>query len=72
MFMLWFLAFRPQTLPSSVSPVVVGAALAYADGYTHALREAFAFWIFALFIQIGTNLHNDYGRRIFISHVYPS
>jgi len=63
MFMLWFLAFRPQTLPASVSPVVVGAALAYADGFRNALGEALAFWIFALFIQIGTNLHNDYGKR---------
>lgn len=59
-FKLWFLAIRPQTLPASVSPVAVGFALAYADGYREHLIEALVFWLFALFIQIGTNLHNDY------------
>ena len=60
MLKLWFLAIRPQTLPASVSPVAVGAALAYADGHRGGLREALAFFVFALLIQIGTNLHNDY------------
>jgi 1,4-dihydroxy-2-naphthoate octaprenyltransferase len=58
-FLLWFLAIRPQTLPASLSPVAVGAALAFADGHTN-VRDALTFWVFALFIQIGTNLHNDY------------
>mmetsp|Transcript_52752 Transcript_52752/g.98032 ORF Transcript_52752/g.98032 Transcript_52752/m.98032 type:complete len:334 (-) Transcript_52752:61-1062(-) len=58
---LWFLAIRPQTLPASLSPVAVGAAMAYSDGNRGAVLEnAFVFWLFALFIQIGTNLHNDY------------
>jgi 1,4-dihydroxy-2-naphthoate octaprenyltransferase len=63
---LWLVAIRPQTLPASLSPVVVGSALAIADyGWNMVrLREAIAFWMFALFIQIGTNLHNDYADFI--------
>ena len=58
---LWFLAIRPQTLPASLSPVIVGYALALADfGSNVRFIEACVFWLFALFIQIGTNLHNDY------------
>ena len=62
MLKLWFVAIRPQTLPASLSPVLVGAVLAVADhGWAHVrVHDASAFWLFALFIQIGTNLHNDY------------
>ena len=56
---IWLLAIRPQTLPASVTPVIVGCALAHADGARNH-GEAFLFWLFALAIQIGTNLHNDY------------
>ena len=54
----WLLAIRPKTLPAAVSPVVVGCAVAWAEG-------AFAFWpaaaafAVALLLQIGANLAND-------------
>ncbi len=55
----WFLASRPKTLTISISPVLIGTTMAMTDGF-------FSFWIFfytlltGLFIQIGTNLANDY------------
>lgn len=55
----WVLAVRPKTLPATVAPVVVGTALAYADG-SFALLPALAALVGALLIQIGTNLANDY------------
>lgn len=55
----WILAARPKTLPAAVSPVVVGAALAYADG-VFALGPALAALMGALLLQIGSNLANDY------------
>lgn len=53
------MAIRPKTLPAAVSPVLVGIAMAIADGVFAAL-PAFAAMIGALLIQIGTNLANDY------------
>jgi 1,4-dihydroxy-2-naphthoate octaprenyltransferase len=52
-------AIRPRTLGLAVTPVVLGSAIAWADG--HALRVAafVAALACALLIQIGTNLHND-------------
>ena len=57
----WFLACRPKTLPVSLSPVVVGSAIAWHD--THALLwlPLLAAALGAAFIQIGTNLFNDVG-----------
>jgi 1,4-dihydroxy-2-naphthoate octaprenyltransferase len=55
----WLMAARPRTLGLSVTPVVVGAALAWAlDGQVHWLAVAAAL-IASMFIQMGTNLHND-------------
>jgi 1,4-dihydroxy-2-naphthoate octaprenyltransferase len=55
----WLMAARPRTLSLSVTPVVVGAALAWAaEGKVHWLATAAAF-IASGFIQVGTNLHND-------------
>ena len=56
---VWWIAIRPKTLWAAVSPVVVGTAIAYADGYFHA-PSALVALLCALLIQIGTNLHNDY------------
>ncbi|HEU0025177.1 MAG TPA: 1,4-dihydroxy-2-naphthoate polyprenyltransferase [Thermoleophilaceae bacterium] len=58
-FRLWLLAARPRTLPAAVAPVLVGTALALTD---HDLRPlAFvAALVGSVFIQIGTNLSNDY------------
>ena len=56
---IWIDAARPKTLPAGVAPVLIGAAMAYADGGFHA--GIFAAIIFAvLMIQIGTNYANDY------------
>jgi 1,4-dihydroxy-2-naphthoate octaprenyltransferase len=59
-FKFWLLAARPKTLVAAIVPVMVGTALAsrYAlIDWPVALHILFA----AIFIQIGTNLSNDYG-----------
>ncbi len=56
---VWILAARPKTLFASVSPVIMGTAMAYAEGRFHAL-SAFAALLGAVLIQIGTNFANDY------------
>lgn len=55
----WFLATRPRTLVAGIVPVAVGSALAYRD-QVFSLLPASAALVGALFIQIGTNLVNDY------------
>jgi 1,4-dihydroxy-2-naphthoate octaprenyltransferase len=52
------LAARPQTLGVGIAPVVLGTALAHADGSAHALAAAAAL-CGALLLQIGTNFAND-------------
>src|SRR3954453_14403909 len=56
---LWLLAARPRTLPAAVAPVLVGTALAGTEGTFKPLRFVCAL-IGSVFIQIGTNLANDY------------
>ena len=56
---IWLMAARPRTLPAAVAPVLVGTALAATEGTFHALVFVAAM-IGALFIQVGTNLSNDY------------
>src|SRR5947209_344819 len=56
---IWLMAARVRTLPASVAPVLVGTALAGYGGVFHALRFIAAL-IGAVFIQVGTNLSNDY------------
>ena len=56
---VWLLACRPATLLAGVTPVVVGAALAQANG-VFQLGPALGALLGATFIQIGTNLANDY------------
>jgi 1,4-dihydroxy-2-naphthoate octaprenyltransferase len=55
----WAMAIRPKTLPAATSPVVVGSALALADG-VFSLVLALAVLVGALLLQIGANLANDY------------
>jgi 1,4-dihydroxy-2-naphthoate octaprenyltransferase len=55
----WVMAARPQTLPAGASPVVLGTALAVADG-VFAPLPALAALVGALLIQVGTNFANDY------------
>lgn len=56
---IWLLATRPKTWFASISPVLLGSAMAMKDGFFHP-------WIFfftlltGLGIQISTNLANDF------------
>ena len=56
---LWLAAARPKTLPAAVAPVLVGTALAVREGAFDALVLACAL-VGSVFIQVGTNLSNDY------------
>ncbi len=56
---IWLMAARPRTLPAAVAPVLVGTALAWTDGSIDLIAFAAAM-LGALFIQVGTNLSNDY------------
>jgi 1,4-dihydroxy-2-naphthoate octaprenyltransferase len=53
------MAARPRTLPAAIAPVLVGTALAGYGGVFHAARFVAAL-LGAVFIQVGTNLSNDY------------
>src|SRR2546428_8761091 len=53
------MAARVRTLPASVAPVLVGTSLALGAGTFHALAFVAAL-LGAIFIQVGTNLSNDY------------
>jgi len=55
----WLLAVRPKTLPAAISPVLVGTAMAWADGY-FSLFPALAAAGGALLLQIFSNFANDY------------
>jgi 1,4-dihydroxy-2-naphthoate polyprenyltransferase len=56
---IWLIAARVRTLPASIAPVLVGTALAGQAHVFHPLRFVAAL-IGAIFIQVGTNLSNDY------------
>lgn len=56
---IWLMASRLPTLPAAVVPVIVGTAVAAADGYFR-FGVLVAALVAALLIQIGTNLANDY------------
>ncbi len=56
----WIIASRPRTLPASVAPVIVGAAVALHDGAFQPLATLAALAA-ALLIQIGSNFANDLG-----------
>jgi 1,4-dihydroxy-2-naphthoate octaprenyltransferase len=58
---IWLMAARPRTLPAAIAPVLVGTAAAVE--WAGRLPRAGAFvaaLIGSIFIQIGTNLANDY------------
>jgi 1,4-dihydroxy-2-naphthoate octaprenyltransferase len=57
---VWIKASRPKTLPAALAPVAVGTCLAAGPANTFKLPILLATIIGALFIQIGTNLSNDY------------
>jgi 1,4-dihydroxy-2-naphthoate octaprenyltransferase len=56
---IWLMAARPRTLPAAVAPVLVGTALA-ATEETFKWLTFVAAMLGAVFIQVGTNLSNDY------------
>lgn len=56
---IWLLAARPKTLWAAVGPVIIGTAMAYGYGMVDWLSLVCAL-AGAVFIQIGTNLANDY------------
>ena len=58
LFQIWWLAIRPKTLPAAASGVVMGSALAWADGSFQFL-PALAAVAVALLLQIGSNVAND-------------
>jgi 1,4-dihydroxy-2-naphthoate polyprenyltransferase len=58
---IWLMAARPRTLPAAVAPVLVGTAAAVQwAGHLPRWGAFFAALIGSIFIQIGTNLANDY------------
>ncbi|MGB0092757.1 MAG: 1,4-dihydroxy-2-naphthoate polyprenyltransferase [Solirubrobacteraceae bacterium] len=56
---IWVTAARLRTLPAAIAPVLVGTALAGYEHVFHPLRFLAAL-VGAIFIQVGTNLSNDY------------
>ncbi|HTY97419.1 MAG TPA: 1,4-dihydroxy-2-naphthoate polyprenyltransferase [Solirubrobacteraceae bacterium] len=56
---IWVMAARLRTLPAAIAPVLVGTSLALGAGHFEALAFVAAL-LGAMFIQVGTNLSNDY------------
>ena len=54
----WILAARPKTLPAAAVPVLLGCALALAEGGFRWI-PALLCLLFALLMQIDANLIND-------------
>jgi 1,4-dihydroxy-2-naphthoate octaprenyltransferase len=58
---IWLMAARPRTLPAAIAPVFVGTAAAVEWAGDLPRVGAFAAALLgSIFIQIGTNLANDY------------
>ncbi|MFL5907012.1 MAG: 1,4-dihydroxy-2-naphthoate polyprenyltransferase [Solirubrobacterales bacterium] len=58
---IWLMAARPRTLPAAIAPVLVGTAAAIErHGDLPRVCGFIAALIGSIFIQIGTNLANDY------------
>lgn len=55
----WLLAARPKTLAGAATPVLLGCALAYADGWFQIIPALFCF-LFAFLMQIDANFINDF------------
>ena len=56
---IWIQAARPWTLGVAISPILMGTAIAHTESGIHWLA-AVAALLGGTFIQIGTNLANDY------------
>jgi 1,4-dihydroxy-2-naphthoate octaprenyltransferase len=59
-FRIWLAAARPRTLPAAVAPVLVGTALAAGSEDVFRPFAFVAALLGSIFIQVGTNLANDY------------
>jgi 1,4-dihydroxy-2-naphthoate octaprenyltransferase len=57
---LWIMAARPRTLPAAIAPVLVGTSAAVQVSGDIRVGAFIAAVIGSVFIQIGTNLANDY------------
>ena len=58
---IWVMAARPRTLPAAIAPVLVGTAAAVEwAGKLPRVGAFLAALVGSIFIQIGTNLANDY------------
>jgi 1,4-dihydroxy-2-naphthoate octaprenyltransferase len=58
---IWLMAARPRTLPAAIAPVLVGTAAAVQwVGHLPRWGAFVAALIGSVFIQVGTNLANDY------------
>lgn len=55
----WLLAARPKTLAGAATPVLLGCALAYADGRFQPVPALLCF-LFAFLMQVDANFINDY------------
>jgi 1,4-dihydroxy-2-naphthoate polyprenyltransferase len=56
---IWVMAARLRTLPAAIAPVLVGTSLAGQEG-TFRAGAFVAALLGSIFIQVGTNLSNDY------------
>jgi 1,4-dihydroxy-2-naphthoate octaprenyltransferase len=56
---IWWHAIRPKTLFASISPILVGSAVAHHEGGFHLLAALVSLAV-ALLLQITSNLANDY------------
>jgi 1,4-dihydroxy-2-naphthoate octaprenyltransferase len=57
---LWVMAARPRTLPAAIAPVLVGTAAAVQEAHHLRVGAFVAALLGSVFIQVGTNLANDY------------
>lgn len=62
-FNIWIKAFRLRTLPLALSSAILGSFLAFAHGYFHWHILVLAV-LTTLFLQILSNLANDYGDSV--------
>ena len=58
-FKVWVMAARPKTLWASISPIIIGIAMAYEAGKGDFLSAAAAL-LAGILLQVGANFANDY------------
>ncbi|CAB9502699.1 naphthoate octaprenyltransferase [Seminavis robusta] len=60
MWKVWLVAARPHTLTAAIAPCIVGSCVAFSET-GHFPTQITSLWtLFCIFVQLGTNLHNDY------------